>query len=288
MDLADYVINDTSNTAPLTNNGLLKMTGTADQKTWLEKTNNNDKITHGLNSTIEYYKPSSSTADIWKGPYKNLKVSENCTGFSADGLTVGQEFDVNVNGADFSITTTGKIQSYNSIKAENKNLNLTASSLKTIGNITANTITATSAGTWTAQNGNITLKGNLTAAQFNQTGGSLIFNGGNLTVQTLTLTNPASKVFSLEVSSSSILHLTTPLTLISSFVNSGKFDVSGKDVTLKPDSTISIKGTTNEADTIFKNLFLQNIIRLPLANKESACQAAPDALNVLKKNLSKS
>ena len=260
LDLAYYVINDTSNTAPLTNNGLLKMTGTADQKTWLERTNNNDKITHGVNSTIEYYKPSSpsSTADIWKGPYKNLKVSENYTGFSADGLTVDQEFDVNVNGADFSITTTGKIQSYNSIKAENKNLNLTASSLKTIGNITANTITATSAGTWTAQNGDIALKGNLTAAQFNQTSGSLIFNGGNLTVQTLTLTNSASKVFSLEVSLSSILHLTTPLTLISNFVNRGKFDVSGKDVTLKPDSTISIKGTTNEADTIFKNLFCED------------------------------
>ena len=90
LDLADYVINDTSNTAPLTNNGLLKMTGTAgsptNQKDWLESSNTNDLITHITGSKIEYY--SNTNNSVWDGPYKNLILGENRAILTANDLKV--------------------------------------------------------------------------------------------------------------------------------------------------------------------------------------------------------
>ena len=75
LDLGKYLIKDGGSagaeTSSVANNGTLKMTGTAEQKKWLEDTDNNDKITHGGNSTIQY-NFGTSPAVIWAGHYNNL------------------------------------------------------------------------------------------------------------------------------------------------------------------------------------------------------------------------
>ena len=103
LDLAGYVITDTLNTAPLTNNGLLKMTGTADQKTWFENSSSNDKITLGDNSTVQY--DSGSSANVFSGPYENLILNRSIT--AASSLTVNKKTTVNA-----AATITAPAQTY--------------------------------------------------------------------------------------------------------------------------------------------------------------------------------
>ena len=103
LDLAGYVITDTSNTAPLTNNGLLKMTGTADQKTWFENSSSNDKITLVDNSTVQY--DSGSSANVFSGPYENLILNGSIT--AASSLTVNKKTTVNT-----AATITAPAQTY--------------------------------------------------------------------------------------------------------------------------------------------------------------------------------
>ncbi|UTC76658.1 hypothetical protein E4O04_00920 [Treponema sp. OMZ 799] len=236
----------------LTNGGkvYLKNVSTPAQSTWISN------FVHNPGSTIVYKDVTNASNTIWQGPYRNLIFESTVPDtIQAPSLTVNETLTVNKN---ITINTTGA-QSYNIIEASAKDLTFTAPSLTTSGNVNMNKINATGVSTWTASNGDIKLTGNLSASKFTQTGGKLTFNKGDgVTVQTLTLTNTASEVFSLEVSSSSILHLTTPITLISSFVNAGKFDALDQDVTLKPTGTISITGTTTQTDTKFGNLSCEN------------------------------
>ena len=321
LDLDGYVINDTTNTAPITNNGILKMTGTGDQKTWFEQSANDDKITLGNDSTVQY--DSGSSANVFSGAYENLILNRSIT--TAPSLTVNKKTTVNAAatitvptqtyGGDVTINANTTFNASNSvtfsqaIKAAANNVTfdgtgtintraVTAGDIKlntntgawtslgainSSGDITVNAGTGawTSSGSITAQNitanrnwtsldnvtangsitatdwtaKNVTLKGNLTAAKFIQNMGTLTFNG---TAQKLNISDTDSIILNLNIESSSQLQLLSSITLISSFVNKGKFDAMDKDVTLKPEDTIAITGTNNETDTKFYNLFCKD------------------------------
>jgi len=118
LDLAGYVITDTLNTAPLTNNGLLKMTGTANQKTWFEQASTDDKITLGSNSTVQY--DSGSSANVFSGPYENLILNRSITAGSP--LTVNKKTTVNT-----AATITAPTQTYGGDVRINANTTFSAS-----------------------------------------------------------------------------------------------------------------------------------------------------------------
>ena len=115
LDLGKYLIKDGGSagaeTSSVANNGTLKMTGTAGQKKWLEDTDNNDKITHGSNSTIQYNFGGTS-AVVWAGPYNNLVMrtgGANIEVKSGSGLTtelnVTKNFTVHKDSVNSEIKT---------------------------------------------------------------------------------------------------------------------------------------------------------------------------------------
>ena len=337
LDLADYVINDTSNTAPLTNNGLLKMTGTAgsptNQKDWLESSNTNDFITHIAGSKIEYY--SNTNNSVWDGPYKNLILGENRAILTANDLKVTgtltvastasnlvainaatQTYDGHINlqknttfsstgangtmfngsvstsGIDIGFSGNGRIQtkditakdiivnagtntwtSSGAITAYNITVHRTWNST---GNVTANgSITANG---WTAKN--VSLKGDLTVARFNQTAGTLTFDGTGTPEQELNFTGAGNKnINHLTIDTGAKVKLLSSVSIAgtltnkgtfnagtgntitfkgASFTNSGTFTAGATNtVTLNPTgNTVTITGTDNAGNTTFRNLSL--------------------------------
>ncbi len=175
LDLAGYVITDTLNTAPLTNNGLLKMTGTADQKTWFENSSSNDKITLGDNSTVQY--DSGSSANVFSGPYENLILNGSIT--AASSLTVNKKTTVNT-----AATITAPAQTYGGDVAINANTTFSASNSITFSQAieaAANNVTFDGTGiinTQAVTAGNITLNLNIGA----WTSSGVINSSGDITV----------------------------------------------------------------------------------------------------------
>ena len=166
LDLDSYTISDGSNTAPLINNSVLKMTGTPDQKAWFENSSSNDKITLGDNSTIEYY--DSTNNDVWAGPYKNLSLNNR-----PDLKTNNENLTVNgvltITGSGTHIDTGTGTQTYNGIiTATGKDIILEGSTITTKHNITANNIKVL--GDWNSNSGTITANINIEAAKWNSTG----------------------------------------------------------------------------------------------------------------------
>jgi len=329
LDLAGYVITDTLNTAPLTNNGLLKMTGTANQKTWFEQASADDKITLGSNSTVQY--DSGSSANVFSGAYANLILNRSITAVSS--LTVNKETTVNAAatvtastqtyGGDVTIKANTKFSASNSIKfdqaikagtkevtfdgtgtintqavtAGNITLNLntgawtssgvinssgditvnngsgawTSSGAITAQNITANrnwtsTGNVTSSGNitandWTAKN--VTLKGSLTAGKFDQTAGTLTFNGTGTPEQKLNFTGAGNKnINNLTIDNgltpNAELKLLSDITIKRDFTNKGTFNADTHTVTLTNDADHKIIGTNTAGDTKFYNLFCED------------------------------
>ncbi|UTY22901.1 FlgD immunoglobulin-like domain containing protein [Treponema denticola] len=192
LDLDSYTISDGSNTAPLINNSVLKMTGTAAQKAWFENSSSNDKITLGDNSTIEYY--DSTNNDVWAGPYKNLSLNNR-----PDLKTNNENLTVNgvltITGSGTHIDTGTGTQTYNGIiTATGKDIILEGSTITTKHNITANNIKVL--GDWNSNSGTITANINIEAAKWNSTGnvtattgkikvtGDWNSNSGNITAGT--------------------------------------------------------------------------------------------------------
>ena len=175
LDLAGYVITDTLNTAPLTNNGLLKMTGTANQKTWFEQASADDKITLGSNSTVQY--DSGSSADVFKGPYANLILNRSVK--AVPFLTVNKKTTVNT-----AATVTASTQTYGGDVTIKANTKFSASnSIKFNQAIKAGTKEVTFDGTGTINTqavtaGNITL--NLNTGAWTSSG--VINSSGDITV----------------------------------------------------------------------------------------------------------
>ena len=317
LDLADYVINDTSNTAPLTNNGLLKMTGTAgsptNQKDWLESSNTNDFITHIASSKIEYY--SNANNSVWDGPYKNLILGENRAILTANDLKVTgtltvaftasnlvainaatQTYDGHINlqkNTTFSSTGANGTMFNGSVSASGVNVvafsgngriqtkditakdiivNAGANTWTSSGTITAQTITVqrtwTSTGNvtangsitangWTAKN--VSLKGDLTVARFNQTAGTLTFNGTGTPEQELNFTGAGNKnINHLTIDTGAKVKLSSDITVKGDLTNKGAFNADTYTVTLNPPpgGTVTITGTGTANATTFRNLSL--------------------------------
>ena len=317
LDLADYVINDTSNTAPLTNNGLLKMTGTAgsptNQKDWLESSNTNDFITHIAGSKIEYY--SNTNNSVWDGPYKNLILGENRAILTANDLKVTgtltvaftasnlvainaatQTYDGHINlqkNTTFSSTGANGTMFNGSVSASGVNVvafsgngriqtkditakdiivNAGANTWTSSGTITAQTITVqrtwTSTGNvtangsitangWTAKN--VSLKGDLTVARFNQTAGTLTFNGTGTPEQELNFTGAGNKnINHLTIDTGAKVKLSSDITVKGDLTNKGAFNADTYTVTLNPPpgGTVTITGTGTANATTFRNLSL--------------------------------
>ena len=305
LDLADYVINDTSNTAPLTNNGLLKMTGTAgsptNQKDWLESSNTNDLITHITGSKIEYY--SNTNNSVWDGPYKNLILGENRAILTANDLKVTgtltvastasnlvainaatQTYDGHINlqknttfsstgangtmfngsvstsGIDIGFSGNGRIQTKD-ITAKDIIVTAGADTWTSSGTITAQNITVqrtwTSTGNvtangfitandWTAKN--VSLKGDLTVARFNQIDGTLTFNG--TAEQKLKFTGAGNKnIFNLTIDTGAKVKLLSTVTIVRNITNGGTFNADTYTVTLGNNNSHTITGTPYGDDT---------------------------------------
>ena len=316
LDLADYVINDTSNTAPLTNNGLLKMTGTAgsptNQKDWLESSNTNDFITHIAGSKIEYY--SNTNNSVWDGPYKNLILGENRAILTANDLKVTgtltvastasnlvainaatQTYDGHINlqknttfsstgangtmfngsvstsGIDIGFSGNGRIQTKD-ITAKDIIVNAGTNTWTSSGAITAHNITvhrtwnstgnvtangSITANGWTAKN--VSLKGDLTVARFNQTAGTLTFNGTGTPEQELNFTGAGNKnINHLTIDTGAKVKLGSDITVKGDLTNKGAFNADTYTVTLNPppSGTVTITGTGTANATTFRNLSL--------------------------------
>ena len=106
LDLDSYIISDNdggTSRSYIDNQGKLKMTGTANQKTWFEQASADDKITLGSNSTVQY--DSGSSANVFSGPYENLILNRSIT--AASSLTVNKKTTVNA-----AATITAPAQTY--------------------------------------------------------------------------------------------------------------------------------------------------------------------------------
>ncbi|UTY34555.1 FlgD immunoglobulin-like domain containing protein [Treponema putidum] len=324
LDLTHYTIKKGPPTAKLTNNGTIKMTGSGDQLSWFSA-GNNDNITLGNTSTVEYYDAPPSNANIWAGPYENLKVSGGKTSFTTGNLIVNKAFTVDTTG---SFTVNADSQNYKgavelkketTFKSDLSVGTIFENNLKTFGNsitfdgngeiktrdimlaLGSGTIAVkegtgdwTSAGQitvkdiivkrnwtssshitasgditadntahtniWTSNLGDIKLAGNLTAAQFNQTAGTLTFNGTGTPEQELKFTGAGNKnIKNLAINSSAKVKLGSNITIQGNFTNSGTFDattVPGYTITLTNGADHTITGTGTASNTKFHNLSL--------------------------------
>ena len=334
LDLTHYTIKKGPPTAKLTNNGTIKMTGSGDQLSWFSA-GNNDNITLGNTSTVEYYDAPPSNANVWAGPYENLKVSGGKTSFTTGDLKVNEYFTVDTTG---SFIINADSQSYTKMVTLNKSTTFsstnaggtvfesylmtngnavgfsgtgkieTKDNVYGYGNITVNTgtgawtssgkieaniinthrnwtstkdVTANSsitANDWTAKN--VSLKGDLTVARFNQTAGTLTFNGTGTPEQELKFTGAGNKnIYNLTIDTGAKVKLLSSVSIAgtltnkgtfnagtgntitfkgASFTNSGTFTAGATNtVTLNPTgNTVTITGTGTANATTFRNLSL--------------------------------
>jgi len=89
LDLDTFLIEATSSTTKIINNGKLKLQGTSGQKAWFEESNSSNNISIGDGSLVQYY--GNSNDDVWGGPYQNLTTSRS---LHADFLTVEKIFTI--------------------------------------------------------------------------------------------------------------------------------------------------------------------------------------------------
>ncbi|MGI5172839.1 hypothetical protein H0R92_04460 [Treponema sp. OMZ 840] len=251
LDLQHFVIKKGSATAKLTNNGTIKMTGTGDQSDWFTATAPNEKIILGDTSTVEYNAPPPSAANVWAGPYENLKVSGSRHSLSASSITVRKNFTVNSSGLTqtggnffFSGNGSGTIDGTGTINFHD----LTVTSGRTVklnkaitvnGNFTNN-----SGATFNANGKNVTIGGNFTNNNIFTTGfNTVAFNGASIISG-----NGAISFHNLTVANNKSVTLNKDLTVGGNFTNNSgaTFNANGKTVTFTgSNSQISGNGAIN-------------------------------------------
>ena len=248
LDLTHYIIKKGPPTAKLTNNGTIKMTGSGDQLSWFSA-GNNDNITLGNTSTVEYYDAPPSNANIWAGPYENLKVSGTRQNLRAASITVNKDFTVAAasfaqaagnfifNGSS-TIGGTGTISFYNLTVASSKSVTL--NKYIAVGGAFINNNGAT----FNANNKNITFSGNFTNdGAFTPGSNTVTFNG------TSTIGGTGTISFNnLTVASGKSVTLNKDITVGGAFINSNgaTFNASTYNITLN--SIFSNSGTFNSTD----------------------------------------
>ena len=213
--------------------------------------------------------------------YKQTVSLRKKTTFSSFGGT-GTVFKDSVSalGIDITFTGNGLIQTERTVTAKDIAVNNGTGVWASPGAITAqNNITVsrnwtssgsvTAAGnievdnsshnnTWIASSGDIKVKGNLTAAQFNQTGGTLTFNSTGTPEQELNFTGAGNKnIFNLTIDTGAKVKLLSPVTIVRNITNYGIFDADTHTVTLDNNNSHTITGTSygdNTKKTEFHNL----------------------------------
>ncbi|UTC62693.1 hypothetical protein E4O05_01985 [Treponema sp. OMZ 787] len=207
----------------------------------------------------------------WKTGDQNNSANVRVTG----NLTVNGNWELGHNNKASAVHTSGNITvtgNWNSYRSS-----VTASGT---GNITANTLNTewrcwgdiTAEGNiqvrkMTASGGTIEVRGNMTANTFHLADwGKLYFKGSGS--QSLTFTDTAgSQIRELEIGSSSILNLASPIKITHILTNKGKFAAGNHTVTLSkanridnsdpntvPPTSITITGTSTAGDTEFEDL----------------------------------
>jgi len=248
LDLTHYTIKKGPLTAKLTNDGTIKMTGSGDQLSWFSA-GNADNITLGNTSTVEYYDAPPSNANIWAGPYENLKVSGTRQNLRALSITVNKDFTVAspsfaqaagtfiFNGSS-TIGGTGTISFYNLTVASSKSVTLNKDIA--VGGAFINNNGAT----FNANDKNITFGGNFTNdGAFTPGSNTVTFNGSS------TIGGSGAISFNnLSVASGKSVTLNKDITVGGAFINSSgaTFNASTYNITLN--SIFSNSGTFNSTD----------------------------------------
>ncbi|MGI5085912.1 FlgD immunoglobulin-like domain containing protein [Treponema putidum] len=248
LDLTHYTIKKGPPTAKLTNNGTIKMTGSGDQLSWFSA-GNNDNITLGNTSTVEYYDAPPSNANVWAGPYENLKVSGTRQNLRASSITVNKDFTVVslsfaqaagnfiFNGSS-TIGGTGTISFYNLTVASSKSVTLNKDIA--VGGAFINNNGAT----FNANDKNITFSGNFTNDGTFTPGSNIVTFNGTSTIGGNTITN----FNNLSVASGKSVTLNKNITVGGAFINNNgaTFNASTYNITLN--GTFSNSGTFNSTD----------------------------------------
>jgi len=204
--------------------------------------------------------------------YKQTVSLRKKTTFSSFGGT-GTVFKGSVlaSGIDIGFSGNGLIKTESTVTAKDIIVNPGINTWTSSGTITAQDITVQRAWTstgnvtangyitandWTAKN--VTLKGNLTAVQFNQTGGTLTFNSTGTPEQELNFTGAGDKnIFDLTIDTGANVKLLSPVTIVRNITNYGIFDADTHTVTLDNNNSHTITGTSygdNTKKTEFHNL----------------------------------
>ncbi|EMB46979.1 FlgD immunoglobulin-like domain containing protein [Treponema denticola] len=204
--------------------------------------------------------------------YKQTVSLRKKTTFSSFGGT-GTVFKGSVlaSGIDIGFSGNGLIKTESTVTAKDIIVNPGINTWTSSGTITAQDITVQRAWTstgnvtangyitandWTAKN--VTLKGNLTAVQFNQTGGTLTFNSTGTPEQELNFTGAGDKnIFDLTIDTGAKVKLFSPVTIVRNITNYGIFDADTHTVTLDNNNSHTITGTSygdNTKKTEFHNL----------------------------------
>ena len=204
--------------------------------------------------------------------YKQTVSLRKKTTFSSFGGT-GTVFKDSVlaSGIDIGFSGNGLIKTESTVTAKDIIVNPGINTWTSSGTITAQDITVQRAWTstgnvtangyitandWTAKN--VTLKGNLTAVQFNQTGGTLTFNSTGTPEQELNFTGAGDKnIFDLTIDTGAKVKLLSPVTIVRNITNYGIFDADTHTVTLDNNNSHTITGTSygdNTKKTEFHNL----------------------------------
>ena len=204
--------------------------------------------------------------------YKQTVSLRKKTTFSSFGGT-GTVFKGSVlaSGIDIGFSGNGLIKTESTVTAKDIIVNPGINTWTSSGTITAQDITVQRAWTstgnvtangyitandWTAKN--VTLKGNLTAVQFNQTGGTLTFNSTGTPEQELNFTGVGDKnIFDLTIDTGAKVKLLSPVTIVRNITNGGTFNADTYTVTLDNNNSHTITGTSygdNTKKTEFHNL----------------------------------
>ncbi|MGP1601772.1 MAG: hypothetical protein ACTTHA_05950, partial [Treponema sp.] len=289
LDLSDYTINaGASKKTKIENFGTLKLKGSAGQKTWFEALNADEKINLKEGCIVEYNGNPSGASNVWSGPYQKLKVSGTRQTLNASSMDVKRDLIIARTPVEISTGTGNQIYYGNVIAnegASNYDLTLTGGTITTSNTVTAGNLTVignwisnkveamgdikvndtlhSSSKTWTTDD-DILVKGNLTAGQFNQTGGTLTFNGSG-TEQILLFKEPFGQknINNLTINTGAKVKLGSNVTIAGNFTNNGTFDATntgspptGYTVTLTNGTNHTITGTGTAGNTKFHNLSL--------------------------------
>ena len=191
---------------------------------------------------------------VFKG---SVSASGIDIGFSGNGLIQTESTvtakDIVVNDGTNTWTSSGAVTAQNITVSRNWT---SSGSVTAAGNIEVDNSSHNN--TWIASSGDIKVKGNLTAAQFNQTGGTLTFNSTGTPEQELNFTGAGNKnIFNLTIDTGAKVKLLSPVTIVRNITNYGIFDADTHTVTLDNNNSHTITGTSygdNTKKTEFHNL----------------------------------